>query len=296
MAGAAVVVDEWLRWARKRLEGIDDRGIDAETLLSCATGQCGAALIAAGGRRVPAGPAGDYQSLVERRARGEPVAYLTGQKEFWSLELAVTPDVLIPRPESELLVERALCHATRHAIETLLDLGTGSGAIALALASELPGCRIVATDISSAALEVAKRNRRRLEARRVALQPVEFCPGDWFEAVPGRRFDLIVSNPPYIDPDDGHLRRGDLRFEPELALVSQRGGLADLARIIAGAPVYLNAGGWLLLEHGYDQGPAVRGMFARNGFVSIATHRDLGGRERVTLGRVAGGCRPISGG
>ena len=202
------------------------------------------------------------------------------------MALDVNPDVLIPRPETELLVERVLAHAAGNGIATLLELGTGSGAIALALASELPGCAIVATDISPAAIDVAVGNRRRLAVEHPGLGAVEFCVGDWFEAVSGlgSRFDLIVSNPPYVAPGDAHLRRGDLRFEPRAALVSPRNGLAALEAIIAAAPRYLNAGGMLLLEHGYEQSPAVRGLFARGGFIAIATHRDLSGHERVTGG------------
>ena len=200
------------------------------------------------------------------------------------MALDVNPDVLIPRPETELLVERVLAHAAGNDIATLLELGTGSGAIALALASELPGCAIVATDISPAAIDVAVGNRRRLAAEHPGLGAVEFCVGDWFEAVAGRRFDLIVSNPPYVALGDAHLQRGDLRFEPRAALVSPRNGLAALEAIIAGAPRYLNAGGMLLLEHGYEQSPAVRDLFARGGFTAIVTHRDLSGHERVTSG------------
>ena len=200
------------------------------------------------------------------------------------MALDVNPDVLIPRPETELLVERVLAHVAGNGIATLLELGTGSGAIALALASELPGCAIVATDISPAAIDVAVGNRRRLAVEHPGLGAVEFCIGDWFEAVAGRRFDLIVSNPPYVAPGDAHLQRGDLRFEPRAALVSPRNGLAALEAIIAGAPRYLNAGGMLLLEHGYEQSPAVRDLFARGGFIAIATHLDLGGHERVTGG------------
>ena len=289
-----MTIDQLLRWARGCL-GDDSGMIDAETLLSCVTGESGAALIAGARREVPGRQAGEFQSLVERRARGEPVAYLSGQKEFWSLRLKITPDVLIPRPESELLVEqvvdqvveRVMAGTSRRAGAAILELGTGSGAIALALASELPHCRIVATDISPAALEVAKHNRRKL-----ALESVEFCRGDWFEAVAARRFDIIVSNPPYIAPDDRHLRRGDLRFEPHSALVSARNGLADLALITSDAPFYLNAGGLLLLEHGYDQPSAVREMFGQNGFGSVTTYRDLSGHERVTGGQI----RVISGG
>ena len=225
--------------------------------------------------------AGEYKSLVERRARGEPVAYLNGQKEFWSLALAVTPDVLIPRPETELLVEEVLARVRPSRRADILELGTGSGAIAVALASELPHCAIVATDLSAAALSVAEHNRQKL-----ALENIAFCLGHWFQAVSSRRFDLIVANPPYIAADDPHLGQGDLRFEPTAALVSPPDGLTDLGLIITGAPAHLNAGGMLLLEHGYEQAAAVRDLFKRNRFVSVATRRDFGGNERVTGGRL----------
>ena len=280
-----MTIADLLHWGRARLGGGRAGLVDAEVLLSRCTGRCGASLLADARRRVNLGLVGNFKSLVERRASGEPVAYLSGQREFWSLELGITPDVLIPRAESELLVERVLAHAARRGrdVTTLLELGTGSGAIALALASELPHCAVVATDISPAALEVAERNRREL-----ALGGVEFRLGDWFEAVAARRFDMIVSNPPYLAPDDDHLRQGDLRFEPKLALVSPPDGLADLAAIIANAPAALHDGGMLLLEHGHDQAAAVREMFARAGFASIASHRDLGGNERITEGEGEG--------
>ncbi len=278
-----VTIEELLCRGRARLGGNEDSLSDAEALLCAVTGQTTASLIAAAEEPVPEREAEAFQSLLERRVRGEPVAYLLGQKEFWSLTLTVTPDVLIPRPETELLVEEALAHAARHAVATLLELGTGSGAIALALAGELPHCAIVATDISPAALQVAERNRQKLR-QKLAPGAVEFCPGDWFHAVPGRRFDLIVANPPYIAPGDRHLRQGDVCFEPGAALVSPPDGLADLTRIIAGAPGCLNPGGLLLVEHGYDQAPAVRGLFKQNRFVAITTRRDLAGNERVTGG------------
>lgn len=278
-----MTIADLLHWGRSRLGGGRAGSVDAEVLLSHSTGRCGASLLADARGRVSRNLVGNFESLVERRAGGEPVAYLSGQREFWSLELGITPDVLIPRAESELLVERVLAHAAHRDVATLLELGTGSGAIALALASELPRCAIVATDISPAALEVAERNRRKL-----ALGNLEFRLGDWFEAVPARRFDMIVSNPPYLAPDDRHLRQGDLRFEPQLALVSPPDGLADLAAIIANAPAALHDGGMLLLEHGHDQAAEVREMFARAGFASIASHRDLGDNERITEGEGEG--------
>jgi len=286
---AAMTVADLLREARACLaaaggDGVDAR-VDAEILLARATGLGAAAIVANAERGVPGAPAAAFQALVARRAGGEPVAYLTGRKEFWSLELTVTPAVLIPRPETELLVEQALaCAAGRRGLR-VLDLGTGSGAVALALAFELRGCAITATDSSPAAIAVARANHRKLAAAQPGSGAVEFRIGDWFAALPeGERFDLIVCNPPYIAPHDPHLRQGDLRFEPRAALVSARGGLADLAKIITDAPPRLNPGGALLLEHGHTQAAAVRDMLSRHNFTAIATDRDLGGHERVTHG------------
>ena len=282
-----MTVGELLSWGRERLGDDGNEGDrnnnrnESEALLSAVTGQSTATLIAHAERPVAEHAVGEFQSLLERRAGGEPLAYLLGEKEFWSLMLAVTSDVLIPRPETELLVEEVLARASHRKIATILELGTGSGAIALALASELPHCTLVATDISPAALEVAERNAQKLD-----LQPIEFCLGDWFCAVAARRFDLIVANPPYIAPGDPHLRRGDVRFEPDSALVSAANGLADLERIIANAASSLNGCGELLVEHGWEQGAAVRALFEQNRFAAIATRRDLGGNERVTGGRI----------
>jgi len=283
----------------------DDLHRDAEILLTHATGLTVAAQVANPNRRVPPAQAEAYRELVRRRATGEPVAYLTGRKEFWSMELTVTPAVLIPRPETELLVELALEFARRRGHDELriLELGSGSGAVALALATELPGSHITATDSSAAALEIARTNHRRLSNPAAddtgdddgGIAPgnfatVEFRIGDWFNALPaGAKFDLIVSNPPYIAPDDPHLRQGDLRFEPRAALVATHAGLAALAKIIAAAPAHLNPGGALLLEHGHTQAAAVREMLARQNFTAPKTHPDLAGHARVTGAVTSGG-------
>lgn len=286
-------LQDLLRWAGRRLAAggaAGDAGaVDAEALLSYLTGKSRGALLADALQPLPHRQAAEFSGLVERRARGEPIAYLTGQQEFWSLPLKITPDVLIPRADSELLVERVLAHAKRREIASILELGTGSGAIALALASEMPRCHIVATDISRAALAVAKCNQRWLAASGRKLAQVEFCWGSWFAAVPGRRFDLIVSNPPYVAAGDRHLQQGDVRFEPNLALLSPLNGLADLRQIIAAAPGYLPVGGGLLLECGYQQAAAVRADLKQHGFADIATYRDLGGIERVAQGLYAWG-------
>jgi release factor glutamine methyltransferase len=220
-----------------------------------------------------------FGRLLTRRRNGLPVAYLTGEREFWSLRLTVTSDTLIPRPETETLVAWAVELALPDE-GTVLDLGTGSGAIALAVASERPAWRVTGVDVSAPALQVARAN-----ARETGLERVSFLQSDWYEVVAGRRFNLLLGNPPYIEENDPHLQCGDVRFEPRSALVSPRSGLADLARLAAGAPAHLFDGGWLLLEHGFEQGGAVRGMLADAGFREVNTRRDLDGRERVT-----GGC------
>jgi release factor glutamine methyltransferase len=221
-----------------------------------------------------------YAELLERRARGEPVAYITGSRGFWSLDLEVTPATLIPRPETELLVELALERLSRDSACAVADLGTGSGAVALALASELPLCRVTATDASAAALEVARRNTARLGIGNVA-----FVQGDWMAPLGDARFELIVSNPPYIESDDAHLARGDLRFEPVTALASGRDGLDDIRRIVVSARGHLAPGGWLLFEHGWNQGDAARALLHQAGYDDVFTAQDLEQRDRVSGAR-----------
>ena len=225
-----------------------------------------------------------FQALVARRAAGEPVAYLLGRRGFWTLDLAVTPDTLIPRPETELLVEQALERLPADRPVRVADLGTGTGAIALAVAFERPLARVVATDRSRGALDVARENARAhgLDGR------LAFRQGDWFAPLAGERFDMVASNPPYIAEADPHLARGDLRHEPTGALASGPDGLDAIRRIVAGAPAHLVAQGWLLLEHGHDQGPSVRALLEAGGFTDVATVRDLEHRDRVSLGRFPG--------
>jgi release factor glutamine methyltransferase len=221
-----------------------------------------------------------FSALVERRAAGEPVAYITGRRGFWSLDLEVTPATLIPRPETELLVELALRHLPPDAACSVADLGTGSGAIALAIARERPRARVAATDASADALAVARRN-----AQRHAIGNVAFAHGDWLAPLAGQRFDLIVSNPPYIEAADPHLAQGDLRFEPPAALASGPDGLDAIRRIVRDARTHLHPGGWLLFEHGWNQGEAVRGLLAGAGYVEVFSAQDLERRDRVSGGR-----------
>lgn len=267
-------IDDLLRTARTRIEPVD-----AELLLAHVAGRGRGWLYAHGDAVMPAAAATAFEALVARRAGGEPVAYLLGNWGFWSLELRVTPDTLVPRPETEGLVELALARIAPEAAVDVLDLGTGSGAIALALAKERPRARIVATDASAAALAVAASN-----ARRLGLGNVRFARGDWWSAVGDACFDVVASNPPYIADDDPHLSEGDLPREPRSALASGPDGLDAIRAIAAGASAHLRPGGWLLLEHGLGQGPAVRAVLREAGLDTVATARDLEGRDRVTTG------------
>ncbi len=225
-----------------------------------------------------------FEALLERRKQGAPVAHILGSRDFWTLTLEVNPSTLIPRPETELLVELALdtldANDNRDVTpKRVADLGTGSGAIALALASERPGWRISAVEYSADACRLAERNRQRL-----ALDNAQIVQGSWCAPLQGR-FDLIVSNPPYIDPQDPHLQQGDVRFEPISALVADEQGLADIRTIAEQATGYLKAGGWLMFEHGYDQGIAVRQLLANLGYLCVQTYTDLNQQDRVTIGQ-----------
>lgn len=232
-------------------------------------------------RRLTQAEHASYQRLIERRLAGEPIAHIVGEREFWSLPLQVTPDTLIPRPETELLVERALQLAHSVQAPRIADLGTGSGAIAIALASERPDALIHAADRSQSALAVAREN-----ARRLGFTQIHLFHGDWCNALPpGATYHLIVSNPPYIERDDPHLEQGDLPREPRSALVSGSDGLADIRLLAVQSHRRLEPGGWLLLEHGYRQADDVRQILATAGYVDIATHQDLAGQPRASEGR-----------
>ncbi|HUA23149.1 MAG TPA: peptide chain release factor N(5)-glutamine methyltransferase [Steroidobacteraceae bacterium] len=272
---AALLSEGWRRLAA----AIEHPGLDAEVLLAHVLQTVRARLHSHSSEQRAEREREAYLALVDRRARGEPLAYLIGHKEFWSLELAVGPEVLVPRPETELLVERALQLRPEPGGE-VADLGTGSGAIALALARERPGWHIVATDLSQGALAVARRNASRLGA-----STVEFVAGNWFAPLAGRSFHLVLSNPPYVAAADPLLRMAPLNFEPRIALTPGDEALADLRSIIEAAPEHLERGGWLLLEHGATQAAPVARELEARGFSAIRAHRDLAGHERVTEGR-----------
>ena len=255
--------------------------LEVQILLCRALGKPRAWLVAHDRDALDADQAHTFSALFERRLAGEPIAYIVGEREFYGLGFKVSPAVLIPRPETELLVELALARLPENQASRVLDLGTGSGAIALAIARHRPHSEIVAVDLSAAALEIAQENSRRL-----GVANIRFLRGAWFDALPAReRFDVIVSNPPYVAAGDPHLRQGDLRFEPATALASGEDGLDDLRRIIVGAPFHLAPGGWLLFEHGYDQAPACRELLRLAGFLDVSSSADLAGIERVTQGR-----------
>lgn len=284
---ARITLDQAIAATARALRALGpdvDARREAEALAAACLG-CGRAGIVTRGD-LPLEPPLDaiLARWTERRAAGEPLAYIVGHREFWTLRLAVTPAVLVPRPETELLVERALALAPQRDAAappvTLLDLGTGSGAIALAVASERPGWKIVATDRSAAALGVAQQN-----ARGHGLARVEFLEGDWFAPLAGRRFDLVVSNPPYVAADDPVLHGDSLRREPQGALTPGHDAFAAIDAIVAGAPGHLLPGGWLALEHGATQAAQVAARLVARGFAHVRSHADLAGSDRVTEGQ-----------
>jgi release factor glutamine methyltransferase len=255
--------------------------LDAELLLEHVTGLSRSSFHSHPERELPANAGWSFQQLVKRRMQGEPVAYIRGQQEFWSLLFEVSPAVLIPRPETELLVERALHHIDVAQAVRVADLGTGSGAIAISIAHERPKAQVTATDISADALVIAARNTARLQ-----IPNIIFMQGPWFAPLNEQKFDVLVSNPPYVAETDRDLAANVRRYEPHVALFAARNGLDALARIANDAPARLNANGWLLLEHGWKQGPEVRDLLVRAGFDHVRSHTDLAGHERVTEGRI----------
>lgn len=269
-------------FGRERIGNDEDARIDLRTLIEGIAGLDAARQFAFPEQEIPTEMCERLRAAIERRAAGEPVAYLLGYRDFWRHRFAVTPDTLIPRPETEQLVEWAL-ESLSDRPARILDLGTGSGAIGLSLAAERPDCSVVAVDRSLPALQVAKRNQRSMD-----LTNVSMVQGDWAEAFAPDHFDLIVSNPPYICADDVHLRRGDLRFEPTSALAAGIGGLDDYRRLIPQSFLILRPGGMLLLEHGYDQAGPVGELMCAAGFVDVSMRSDLAGQPRNTAGRRPG--------
>ncbi|MGH8509757.1 MAG: peptide chain release factor N(5)-glutamine methyltransferase [Gammaproteobacteria bacterium] len=255
--------------------------LDADLLLARVLGTGRAHLYAHPERPVSARAAIRYRRVIGQRARGIPVAYLTGSHGFWSFEVTVNPNTLIPRPETEHLVETALALIHTHGLRTVVDLGTGSGAVALALKREVPALEVFATDISPQALAVARHN-----ADALGLSGIHLLRGDWCRALAGRRFDLIISNPPYVASDDPRLSTSEIRFEPLLALDGGRDGLEAIRSVIAGAGERLRPGGWLAIEHGADQRNSIETLFGAQGFRSVACVRDYAGHERICLGRL----------
>jgi len=268
-----------LTCARQKLADSPSASIDAEVLLAHVLETTRSFLYTNPELELPRQRLAAFKQLLKRRVKGEPIAYLTGSCEFWSLPLSVSPAVLIPRPETELLVEIALEKTPLGTGWRIADLGTGSGAIAMALASERPCCEILATDNSKAALNVAQVN-----AKTLGFKNVNFHHGSWAGPLTGR-FNLIVSNPPYVDADDPHLERGDLRFEPHEALTPGKDGLDAIREIVEATRSLLIAGGWLMLEHGWEQAPAVQQIMQDNGYTEITIRRDLQDHERVTVGQ-----------
>lgn len=260
------------------LQDSDSARLDTELLLAFVLGKDRTWLYTWPEKTLTEQQAAQFAQLLARRKAGEPVAHLTGRREFWTLNLHVDPNTLIPRPDTELLVETAL-ELPLPERARVLDLGTGTGAIALAIASEKPRWQVTAVDRVEAAVQLAERNR--VEH---GIDNARVMASNWYEQLAGQKYDLIVSNPPYIAGDDPHLGQGDVRFEPVSALVADDEGLADIRKIAEGAQTHLAAGGWLMVEHGWQQAPAVRQVFSEYGFKNIESRKDLAGWERVTVG------------
>lgn len=276
-------IDAALAWAISELEGTESPSVDAKVLLANALNQSQTYLFTWPDKQLTEQQTEVFKRMVLRRGQGEPVAYITGSRDFWTLTLATSPHTLIPRPDTEVLVEQVLSWISKRSDNapsslSLCDLGTGTGAIALALASELPNSRVVGVDFLNDAVELALYN-----AKSNGITNASFVQSDWFAGLSGQTFDVIVSNPPYIEIADPHLDEGDVRFEPKSALTSGVDGLDDIKRIISQAPAFLNDGGLIAFEHGFDQGDAVRALLAKAGFKAPYTVKDYGGNDRVTL-------------
>jgi len=275
---------QWLETTASEFDSLSETAtLDARVLLCHCLQKPLSYLLTWPERIIPAEICADLETLKQRRLAGEPVAYITGEREFWSLTFKVNPDVLIPRPETELLVEWALnCIAklknSFNDVNKILELGTGSGAIAVALAKENPSMAIHATDISVKALRTARENAVANECGNIT-----FIEGYWFEAVSENKYFLILSNPPYVAPGDPHLKEGDLPFEPSTALIAEEKGLSDIEYLVANAKDYLHTGGWLGIEHGYDQSAAVQQLMQQQGYNNIQTIQDLAGVDRISV-------------
>ena len=273
-------VDSLLDEASGILAGNDEARREAQVLLGHVLGASRSWLSGHGEDKADQSAAAEFRNLVERRRIGEPIAYLVGKREFYGLGFRVTPDVLIPRADTETLIDVALEKLAPGGSHNVLDLGTGSGCIAIAIAHERPAARVTAVDLSAAALDVARQNAA------TAGVTVEFVEGRWFEPLAQNRFDVIVSNPPYVAAGDAHLQIGDLRFEPAMALISGKDGLNDIRVIVAGAAAHLRSGGWLLFEHGHDQAEVCRDLLLDAGFEEIVNCADIAGLSRVAGGRL----------
>ena len=275
-------IDNALAWAAEQLEGGESPSVDAKVMLANILGKSQTYLFTWPDKTLDAAQKARFEADVAKRKRGEPVAYIIGKRDFWTLSLFTSPDTLIPRPDTEVLVEQVLNWANQQSSAPLsiCDLGTGTGAIALALASELPEASVTGVDFQAGAVKLATRN-----AQANSIANTHFVQSDWFSALAGQTFDIIVSNPPYIEESSPYLNEGDVRFEPKTALTSGSDGLDDIKHIINSAPQYLNKGALLAFEHGFDQGAAVNALLADAGFIDVKTIKDYGGNDRVTLGQ-----------
>ena len=279
MSSTVKTIAQLLQWAVIQLADSESPKLDAEVILCSLLEKDRSYLFTWDDKVMADDIISRFSALITRRQAGEPVAHILGFREFWSLELEVSPDTLIPRPDTEVLVEQALACMPADACQ-VLDLGTGTGAIALALASESPQATVTAVEYQQGAAALARRNAQRCGFDVTVLQ------GSWFTPLTAnQRFDVIVSNPPYIERNDPHLAMGDVRFEPLTALVADDDGLADLKHIISQGYQFLNPGGWLLVEHGFEQGAAVRALFSASDYHEIVTHKDYGNNDRITVGQ-----------